>query len=87
VLERLAADETLRRRMGEAALAYVRSEHDLGRAADLYVAALEEAAGRPALDEAVLGRVARAAADIGYDPDGPEVGELAGRIREVGLGG
>src|SRR6476646_1443793 len=43
-LELLASSEATQLAMSEAALAYVRREHDLGRVAEQYVAALEEAA-------------------------------------------
>jgi glycosyltransferase involved in cell wall biosynthesis len=86
-LELLASNEEARRAMSEAALAYVRREHDLDRVADAYAAALEEAAGGPAVREAVLGEVANAAADVGIAAESPEAGELAERLREVRLGG
>jgi peptide/nickel transport system permease protein len=44
--------------LGAAARAYVAREHDLGRVADAYVAALETAAGGTAVDDAVIMRVA-----------------------------
>jgi glycosyltransferase involved in cell wall biosynthesis len=44
-LERLADDAEFRERMGKAAADWARREHDLDRAADLYVAALEESWG------------------------------------------
>ncbi|HET8605599.1 MAG TPA: glycosyltransferase [Gaiellaceae bacterium] len=72
-----------REAMSRAALAYVRREHDLDRCADRYAAALEQAAGGEAVADAVLGEVARAAADVGL-PDA-ELTLVAGRIRESGL--
>ena len=57
-LELLARDERARRAMSSAALELVRREHDLGRVADLYAAALEQAAGGEAVADAVLGDVA-----------------------------
>ena len=51
------------RELGEAGRAYVQREHDLGRVADAYVAALETAAGGDVVDDAVLRRVAEAAAE------------------------
>jgi glycosyltransferase involved in cell wall biosynthesis len=55
--------------LGANARAYVDREHDLGRVADLYVTALETAAGADAVDDAVLLRLAEAAADVGiHDP-------------------
>src|SRR5439155_19591752 len=66
-LERLA-DPEVAVRMGEAARAYVRAEHELGRVAELYVAALERAAGSPAVETAIGRAVAEAGADTGVDP-------------------
>ena len=85
-LELLARDDRVREAMGRAALDLVRREHDLGRAADLYVAALEQAAGGAAVADAVLGEVAAAAADVGIEPGSPEASELARRLAEVELG-
>jgi glycosyltransferase involved in cell wall biosynthesis len=67
--------------LGEAARGYVRAHHDLARAADAYVAALEEAAGGAAVTDAVLRRIAQAAAEAGID----DPAELARRAREAGL--
>ena len=52
----LAADHGAE--LGSAASAYVHEAHDLGRAADAYAAALEEAAGGEAVTDAVLLRIA-----------------------------
>jgi glycosyltransferase involved in cell wall biosynthesis len=86
VLERLAVDEDLRRRMGEAAREHARREHDLERVADLYVAAIEEMSGGPAVRDAVVRDVAAAASDVGIDKNDPQLAEVAARLREVGLG-
>src|SRR5581483_11490753 len=64
-----------------AAIEYVRREHDLARTGDAYTVALEEAAGGDAVSDAVLWRVAEAAAEVGLE----DVGELARRAREAGL--
>jgi hypothetical protein len=85
-LELLARDERARASMSAAGLELVRREHDLGRAADLYVAALEQAAGGEAVASAVLGDVAAAAADVGIEAGSPEASELARRLAEVELG-
>jgi glycosyltransferase involved in cell wall biosynthesis len=53
--------------LGANARTYVEREHDLDRVADLYVAALEAAAGGDAVDDAVLLRIAQAAAEVGID--------------------
>jgi glycosyltransferase involved in cell wall biosynthesis len=67
--------------LGAAARDYVAREHDLGRAADGYSRALEEAAGGEAVGDAVLLRIAEAAAEVGLD----DVTDLARRAREAGL--
>jgi glycosyltransferase involved in cell wall biosynthesis len=67
--------------LGAAASTYVHVEHDLGRVADAYTGALEEAAGGALVEDAVLRRVAESAAGIGLtDP-----AELARLVRESGL--
>jgi glycosyltransferase involved in cell wall biosynthesis len=68
--------------LGAAARSYVEREHDLGTAADGYVAALELAAGGEQVEDAVLWRVAEAAAEAGIT----DVAQLAARLREVGFG-
>jgi glycosyltransferase involved in cell wall biosynthesis len=82
----LAGEPGVRRAMGEAAAELAVRDHDLERVADGYAAALEQAAGGAAVADAVLGDVARAAADVGLDPDAPETDELARRLAEVELG-
>ena len=86
VLERLAGDDELRSRMGAAALEYARREHDLDRVADRYVAAIEEMAGGPAVRDAVLSEVARAAGEVGIGRNDAQLAEIAASLREVGLG-
>jgi glycosyltransferase involved in cell wall biosynthesis len=68
-LERLAADDRLRQRMSAAVREYVAREHDLGRVAELYAAALEEAAGGGTVRENVLREVATAAVAVGLEPE------------------
>ena len=85
-LELLARDEDVRRAMGAAAAELVRREHDVEHVAELYAAALEQAAGGPAVADAVLREVAVAAADVGIEPDAPEARELARRLAEIDLG-
>jgi hypothetical protein len=78
----LAEDPARRESFSEAARAYAAREHELGHVADLYVAALEEAAGGPAVREALLREVAQRAAEVELDdPD-----RVAAALREVGLG-
>jgi len=84
-LELLAASEAKRRTMSDAAREYVTREHHLEHVADLYVAALEEAAGGPEVSEAVVDEVARAAADVGVEAGTQFSHELAARLEEVGL--
>ena len=85
-LERLLGDDAARPAMGAAAHELARTEHDVERVADLYVAALEEAAGGEAVRDAVPREVADAAAEVGIGPDDPEAKELAARLREAELG-
>jgi glycosyltransferase involved in cell wall biosynthesis len=85
-LELLARDSSARAAMSAAALELVRREHDLDRTAELYVAALEQALGGDAVTEAVLGDVARAAAEVGIGAGSAEATELARRLAEVELG-
>jgi glycosyltransferase involved in cell wall biosynthesis len=81
-LELLARDANARAAMGGAARSLAGSEHRLDRVAELYAAALEEAAGGEAVRTAVLEEVAEAAADVGAT----DTAELAERLDEVGLG-
>ena len=85
VLELLVAEPDVRAAMRAAALEYVRREHDLEHVADLYAAALEQAAGGPAVRDAVAREVARAAAEVGIAPDSVEADELGERLREAQL--
>jgi glycosyltransferase involved in cell wall biosynthesis len=75
----LAADRAAE--LGAGAGEYVRREHDLGRVADSYTAALEEAAGREAVGDALLMRIAEAAVGAGLD----DPLEIARAAREAGL--
>ena len=65
---RRLAEPGVAARMGEAARTYVRSEHDLDRVAEEYVAALEQAAGLGVVEAKILRAVAEAAADTGVEP-------------------
>ena len=85
-LERLLADAEARRAMSAAARELATTEHDVQRVADLYVAALEEAAAGEGVRDVVTREVAEAAADVGIGPDDPEAKELAARLREAELG-
>ena len=86
-LDQLAADGRRREAMAAAARRLAETEHALERVAELYAAALEEAAGGRVVREAVVSELAQAAAEIGLGPDDPETRELGQRAREVGLGG
>ena len=85
-LELLAGNEDARVAMSRAALELARREHDLEHVAELYAAALEQAAGGEGVADAVLGDVAGAAAEVGIEPGSPEATELARRLAEVELG-
>jgi glycosyltransferase involved in cell wall biosynthesis len=67
--------------LGTAARAYVEREHSLERVAGDYAAALETAAGAGAVDDAVLYRIAEAAAEVGID----DAAALARAARESGI--
>jgi glycosyltransferase involved in cell wall biosynthesis len=69
--------------LGAAARAYVEREHALPRVADAYAAALEVAAGGDSVDDAVLRRLAEAAAEVGID----DVGPLARAAVDAGIVG
>jgi glycosyltransferase involved in cell wall biosynthesis len=85
-LELLVTREDVRAEMGRAGADLAGREHDVDRIADLYAAALEEAAGGGAVSDAVLREVGKAAADVGIAPGSSEARELARRISEVELG-
>jgi glycosyltransferase involved in cell wall biosynthesis len=84
-LEQLLSDGDARQAMSAAASELATTEHALDRVAELYVTALEEAAGGAAVKDAVTREVADAAADVGIGPDDPEAKELAARLREAQL--
>jgi glycosyltransferase involved in cell wall biosynthesis len=84
-LELLLTRDDVRAAMGRAGSELARREHDLERVADRYAAALEEAAGGPAVVDAVLREVSEAAADVGIAPATPEASELAARLAEADL--
>jgi glycosyltransferase involved in cell wall biosynthesis len=86
-LGRLADDPVRRDAMGAAARELVEREHAPPRVAELYVAALEQAAGGEAVRDETLREVAEAAADVGIGADDPAAVDLAARLDEVELGG
>jgi glycosyltransferase involved in cell wall biosynthesis len=67
--------------LGAAARAYVERVHALPNVADAYARALEAAAGGEAVNDAVLLRIAEAAAEVGID----DVSALAQGVREAGI--
>jgi glycosyltransferase involved in cell wall biosynthesis len=67
--------------LGAAARAYVEREHALPGVADAYVAALEVASGGAAVNDAVLWRIAEAAAEVGID----DTAELARAAIAAGI--
>jgi len=77
--ERLA-EPGVAARMGEAARAYAGREHGLDHVAELYVSALEQAAGGAVVEARILDEVATAAAHTGV-----EVEPLGADLRELGL--
>jgi glycosyltransferase involved in cell wall biosynthesis len=85
-LELLVTRADVREEMGHAGAELARRQHDLGRVADLYAAALEEAAGGAAVGDAVLREVSAAAADVGISAESTESREIARRLAEVELG-
>jgi glycosyltransferase involved in cell wall biosynthesis len=85
-LEQLAEDRELRRAMGEAARGYARREHDVEHVADLYASAIEEMTGGSTIRETIIHEVAHAATDVGIRRNDSQLAEIAGRLREVGLG-
>jgi len=76
------ADPARREALSAAAQAYAEREHRLDHVVDLYVAALEEAAGGAAVREELVREVAGAAAEIGVT----DTKEIGAAMREVGLG-
>jgi glycosyltransferase involved in cell wall biosynthesis len=86
-LLRLADDADARAAMGAAASGLVEREHSLPHVAELYAAALEEAAGGRAVTDLVLREVAEAAGEVGIGPEDPAAADLAQQLNEVGLGG
>jgi glycosyltransferase involved in cell wall biosynthesis len=83
-LERLS-DPATREAMGAAARELAERDHALDHVADLYLAALEEAAGGEAVRDAVVGAVTAAAADVGVGAESREAERLARALDEVEL--
>jgi glycosyltransferase involved in cell wall biosynthesis len=77
------ADPAVRARMGAAARGLAEGPHDVARVADAYVAALEEALGGRAVQDAVLREVSEAAAAVGIEPASEEAATLARALDEV----
>lgn len=85
-LELLVTRPEVRGAMGRAAHELAARAHDLERVADLYAAALEEAAGGERVADEVLREVSEAAAGVGISGDDAEAAEIARRLAEVELG-
>jgi glycosyltransferase involved in cell wall biosynthesis len=85
-LELIASRPDVRVTMGSDAAELARRDHDVERVAELYVAALETAAGGSAVDDAVLRDVSDAAADVGISAETAEAKEIARRLAEAELG-
>jgi glycosyltransferase involved in cell wall biosynthesis len=77
------ADPELRATMGAAARALAEGEHDVARVADAYLAALEEALGGRAVQNAVLREVSEAAAAVGIEPASAEAAAVGRALNEV----
>ena len=86
VLQAITADPRLAAGMAATGRAYAKREHDLGRAAELYEAAIEEAAGGAPARAAPLRDTAEAAFDVGIDRNSPLLADIRKRFDEVGLG-
>jgi glycosyltransferase involved in cell wall biosynthesis len=85
ILAELCTNRALREGLGRSALEYASREHRLERVADLYAAAVEEAAGGSAVRDEVTRRVARSLHDVGLDATDPEVAVVGSRLAEMGL--
>jgi glycosyltransferase involved in cell wall biosynthesis len=85
VLSRVTGDREVRERLGAGGEEYVRREHDLGRVAEAYAAALEEATGLELVRNEVLAEVSRAASDVGLSASSPELARVGKALSEVGL--
>jgi glycosyltransferase involved in cell wall biosynthesis len=81
----LASRKDVRDAMGSAAHDLAARVHATARVADLYAAALEQAVGGALVQEALLADVARAAAEVGIEPDAAETSAIARRLAEVEL--
>jgi glycosyltransferase involved in cell wall biosynthesis len=77
------ADPGVRDVMGARAADLAATEHGLEHVAELYAAALEEAAGGEAVRHAVLREVSAAAAEVGFEPASGEAGVLGRALDEV----
>lgn len=82
-LDLILRDGALREEMGAAARRLAEGEHDLERVAELYAAALEQAAGGGRVSEAALAEVAAAAGQVGLFADSPELDWLVERLQEA----
>jgi glycosyltransferase involved in cell wall biosynthesis len=84
-LELLLERHDARAALGEAARRHAEREHDLGRCADLYAAALEEAAGGRAVARAVLEEIGAAAVEVGISPGSEAAADIADRLQRSGV--
>ncbi len=87
-LEELTGDEDLRRTMGAAAVEYVRSEHDVERVAEQYLAVARVGGGGEAVsvtDRGAVAEIAQAAAEVEIGADSPELAAIARELRESDL--
>jgi glycosyltransferase involved in cell wall biosynthesis len=77
------ADPAERERMSAAARELATTVHDVDRVAELYVAALEEAAGGEAVRDRVVSELAASAGEVGIDAESAEAAALARTLDEV----
>lgn len=84
-LELLLTRDGARAALGSSARRHAETEHALGRCADLYAAALEEAAGSRAVTQSVLDEVVGAAAEIGLAPGSEAAAEVGEHLRRAGF--
>jgi hypothetical protein len=85
LLARLAGDGELRTEMSRRALDYVERERVFERVAELCCAAFDEGAGRSLIQGSFLAD-AEEVVDVGLADSDRELREVAGTLREVGLG-
>ncbi len=84
-LQLLAERPDVRAAMSRTARELMATEHNVQRVADGYVEAIEALAGDELVQREVVHDVARAAAEVGFDPADPDVAAMARYLKELGL--